>query len=620
MKAKVILLLTLFLSGTGFVSSQTAGNANGDYYYYKGDRIPVSLDRLHLSVFTLKPAPNSRIAAQPLPFKSRKVDDPKSNYDLTIVTDNSTGALTNTRAGDPYEVFVSSVKANPSVAMTQPCFITTEGKEIATSDYLYVKLKQDSDLDKVQNLAREYKLEQIGQNEFMPLWITLRCTPQTTGSCLAVANRIFETGMFAAAVPDFLSDDLNCANDPMFDEQWGLYNPSYPNCDISICDAWFNATGKGIIIAILDQGVELTHQDLRANIYSQSYDSETGTSPSKVYGSHATHCAGIAAAAKDNGIQIAGVAPQAKIMSVSNTLNATADSRIKRADGINWAWQHGAAVISNSWGSSVKFEAIDDAIKNALTKGRGGKGTLVCFSSGNEYASGVGYPANCNADILAVGSISQNGKRTAFSNYGTALDVVAPGNDILSTLPGNAVGTMSGTSMACPHVAGAAALLLENNPELTARQANNIIEQSTKKIGGYAYAKTFGRNNGTWNNEMGYGLIDAAAISSYLGPYSLKAMQKVQEESEEVMPQEGIVSLITDQASAQTVVRFDLVTPQNAQIRISSMIGGNESYTYMISEGMNEITVPTSAFTPGFYVVTLMSDGKVIDRGKFVKQ
>lgn len=173
--------------------------------------------------------------------------------------------------------------------------------------------------------------------------------------------------------------------------------------------------------------------------------------------------------------------------------------------------------------------------------------------------------------------------------------------------------------MACPHVAGLVALLLENNPELTAKQANNIIERYTKKIGGYAYANKTGRSNGTWNNEMGYGLIDAAAVSAYLGPYSVRTIQNGENKSEGIESCEGITSLSADPLSAQAVVRFELTNPRNVRIMIRKMLGGNETYTYPASEDVNEITINTSAFSPGFYVVTLLSDDRVIDTGKLIK-
>ena len=117
------------------------------------------------------------------------------------------------------------------------------------------------------------------------------------------------------------------------------------------------------------------------------------------------------------------------------------------------------------------------------------------------------YPANCNDTILAVGAIKNDGSRADFSHYGAALDIVAPGVNVLSTLPHNKTGYNDGTSMACPHVAGVAALILERNSELTATQVNSIINGNAKKIEGVDFDVT--KSDGTWNEEYGYGLVDA---------------------------------------------------------------------------------------------------------------
>ncbi|MCS2764992.1 S8 family serine peptidase [Bacteroides thetaiotaomicron] len=124
----------------------------------------------------------------------------------------------------------------------------------------------------------------------------------------------------------------------------------------------------------------------------------------------------------------------------------------REPDGINFAWRNGASVISNSWSSSVAYSIINDAISNALTSGRSGKGCVVVFATGNDYSSTVGYPANCNPDILAVGSNNRNGSRSSFSNYGTALDIVAPGENVCTTTGSNYSTSISGTSFSCPTV------------------------------------------------------------------------------------------------------------------------------------------------------------------------
>ena len=133
----------------------------------------------------------------------------------------------------------------------------------------------------------------------------------------------------------------------------------------------------------------------------------------------------------------------------------------------------------------------------------------IVFATGNGApdANGISYPANCNDTILAVGSIDSTGTRAASSQYGPGLDLVAPGVNIVSTTYDHTTGVMSGTSMACPHVAGVAALILQRNPELTVTQVNSIICRNAKKLSGVSFNET--KPDGTWNNEYGYGLVDA---------------------------------------------------------------------------------------------------------------
>ncbi len=359
-------------------------------------------------------------------------------------------------------------------------------------------------------MALENKVQIIEQNKFMPLWYTLRCTKSTRYNSLEIANFFYETGLFASSMADFLTNDLLCTNDPNFDQLWGLNNSSNPNIDINICEAWNITEGMGINVAVIDTGIELTHIDLQGNISSISYDTESNSSPSQIFEEHGTHVSGTIGAIKDNNTQVVGVAPKATLISVSNSFAPTSNSRIKRADGINWAWQNGADIINNSWGSSVQFEVIDDAINNALINGRNGKGTIIVFATGNDNGS-VNSPANSNPDILSVGSITSSGSRSSFSNFGNELDVVAPGSGIYSTLLNNTIGPLSGTSMAAPHVSGIAALILSVNPNLTGLEVRDIIEKTSQKISSFSYTNVSGRPNGTWNSQVGYGLVDAFA-------------------------------------------------------------------------------------------------------------
>ena len=349
-----------------------------------------------------------------------------------------------------------------------------------------------------------------------------------------------------------MSDDgPKCVNDAFFSNQWALSNTGQnggtSGMDVRACDAWDITKGTAsIVVAVLDHGFEMNHPDLQANTFGTGFDTESGTTPAQVLGDHGTACAGIVSAVDNNSIGVSGIAPNCRIMSVSNSLLGNTNSRIKRADGINWAYQNGAAVISNSWTSSTQHQEIDDAISDALTLGRSGLGTCVVFATGNDNLSTVGYPANAMTGILSVGAMSPCAQRKNpsscdgenwGSNYGTQLDVMAPGVWIPTTdrqgsngyntssgTAGNYTQTFNGTSSATPHVAGLCALILSVNPCLTRLQVNNIIERTARKVGAYSYTTTAGRNNGTWNSQMGYGLIDADAAVRMAGTAYLQNM------------------------------------------------------------------------------------------------
>lgn len=352
----------------------------------------------------------------------------------------------------------------------------------------------------------------------MPLWYKLGLKPNTIGTSIDLANEFFESGLFVDVDPAFIFDfDQNCTSDPNFFNLWGL-NPLF-EFDINVCDAWTISEGTGIKVGVLDNGVYKQHNDLNDNISDLSYDTQTGSSPSVFtdFKNHGTHVAGIIAAEKNNSLQVVGVSPQSKIISISNTLEASANISEELADGINWGWKNGADIISNSWGdygglyyNLIHSALLENAILDALNNGRNGLGTLLVFASGNS-APDIDYPANFHKDILCVGAININGARRSTSGYGSKLDIVAPGDNILSTISYQSIQYRSGTSMAAPHASGVAALTLSINPCLSNTQVNDLIEQTAKKNPNYTFDNISQRPNGTWNNELGYGLVDAYA-------------------------------------------------------------------------------------------------------------
>lgn len=495
MFSKTIMGMKYVLSILLLVSCFTSAIAQTSFYYYKGKKMPLAVNDNKVCVSIPK---NKEGTCKEL-LKDINV------LDTIIDTDFNINII---RRSDLNKLSASnSWRKELKFILLSSCYNTIDGSEVFSTPYLNVRLKKSQDINLLSLYAERYRLRILKQDPFLPLWYILSVTSETGSSALDVANTLWESGDFAASEPDLSSNDLTCSYDPMFSLQWGLQNSSNPGIDISVTPAWNYATGKNVKIAILDTGVDLNHIDLSANICNLSYDTETYSSPSIVHSYHGTHCAGIAAAVKDNNIHIAGVAPDATIVSISNSLEGSTNSRLKRADGIIWAYTHGADIISNSWHSTTHHAAIDEAIQEAFRYGRQGKGCVIVFASGNGSSNNVAYPANCNDTILAVGAIRREGLRIGISNYGTKLDLVAPGHNIYSTIPNNQTLIDTGTSMACPHVAGVAALILERNSELTVNQVNSIICSNAYKISGVDFNIT--KPDGSWNEEYGYGLVNA---------------------------------------------------------------------------------------------------------------
>lgn len=393
-----------------------------------------------------------------------------------------------------------------------------------------------SDIVHLKKMALKNNVEIARSNEFMPEWYVLKCSKSSKGNALVMANLFHESGMFEIAEPSFLTKtSASCTNDPNFNSQWGLKNTGQNGgtvgVDIKACEAWGITKGSSnITIAVFDDGVDKTHPDL-TNLSPFSYDGHTSTSPSVIRGNHGTACAGIIGANSNNSLGVTGVAPGCKIMPISIKFDPQGQgigtSFEGYANAINYAWQNGAAVISNSWSGFLPSSLMDEAYVNALTKGRNNLGTVIVFASMNNNSTLVAYPANSNVSFLVVGAISPCGQRKSptscdgntgwGSNYGTTLDVVAPGVLIPTTDIKGAAGynatdyklDFDGTSSATPHAAALAGLILSVNPNLTQKQVVEFISRSTQKVGGYSYLTTTGRSYGTWNEEMGYGLINA---------------------------------------------------------------------------------------------------------------
>lgn len=549
----LILLFALSNIVLGFSQSE---NTIENYYYYKGEKFYIDVDYSRISIVSNGKIPISiienRISVSDIGIKNQIksytiqniIEISKRDKESIVDIYNTEIDFPEKIDSDEYLSYIQNLKMENDVVMASPAY-KVKSKKLGISNNFYVKLYKKDDIGLLTDLAKKYSLQVLGYNEFMPLWYTLSCSKQTPYNTIEISNIFYESMLFESSEPEFLYHDLAATNDPFFSSQWGLKNTGQysgtSGIDINAEEAWGITTGSSSIkVAIFDHGFEMNHPDLQNNVYGTGYDATTGTSPALVRGSHGTACTGIVGAQQNNSIGVSGVAPSTSLMSISISLYLS-DTPQQLANGFNWAWQNGADVISNSWGGYAPSTIIEDAIENTISNGRNGKGTVVVFAAGNSDDTNIIYPGVSNPDIIVVGAVNPRGERKSKytydqeswwgSCYGTQLDIVAPGVFIPTTdrqgvngyntssgTDGDYFLNFNGTSSACPHVAGLAALILSRDPSFTATQVRDLIESTAQKVGGYSYQTTSGRPNGTWNYEMGYGLIDSYAAVTAVCP------------------------------------------------------------------------------------------------------
>ncbi|MFP2906733.1 S8 family peptidase [Pyxidicoccus sp. 3LFB2] len=299
--------------------------------------------------------------------------------------------------------------------------------------------------------------------------------------------------------------------DPNLSSQWGLQK-------IRAMEAFDISMGSpSISIAIIDEGVNVAHEDLSCKLPGYDAVTQTDNQEPQPGDGHGTSCAGIAAARANNSRGGVGVAPNCLVMPIRiarglpNGNWFTTDAMI--ADGLRKAVSRGADVLSNSWGGGSPSSVITSAFTFAQTNGRGGRGCPIAIATGNEDRRGVGYPANLSPTIpglLAVGASNQwdqrksrtsrDGETWWGSNYGPEVDVVAPGVKIFATDitgaagygAGNYVPDFNGTSSATPHVAGLMGLILSVDPDLRSWEVEDIIKLSADELGAAGRDEEFG--------------------------------------------------------------------------------------------------------------------------------
>ena len=369
----------------------------------------------------------------------------------------------------------------------------------------------------------------------------------------------------ASPVPQTKSNDSDMPfDDPELIKQWhyhniGKYPGSVPGADANVFEAWKTETGKpNVIVAVVDGGIDVKHEDLVDNLWvnpgeipGNGIDDDGNGYIDDIYGwnfvsgngnitldgvGHGTHVAGTVAARNNNGIGVGGVAggdgtPDSGVRLMSCQKfegnydgDNTDDLSASAEDAFRYSADNGAVISQNSWGYTYADvwpasmqAAMDYFIQYAGCDNDGNqlpdspmKGGVVIVAAGNDNADALYYPGAYEPTI-AVSAMAPNWKRSWYSNYSSWVDIMAPGGDhyfsggyVFSTLPGNTYGEMAGTSQACPHVSGIAALIVSHfgGPGFT-------NEMLTERLLGSLRPENIDLQNPDYAGRLGVGYIDA---------------------------------------------------------------------------------------------------------------
>jgi len=325
------------------------------------------------------------------------------------------------------------------------------------------------------------------------------------------------------AEPNYVAQAFYFPNDPYFSYQWNFGAPEQHG--IGMTTAWDIVQGSpDVVVAIVDTGIAYENYsnygvapDLSGTVFVPGYDFVNNDSHPNDDNSHGTHVAGTVAQRTGNGMGTAGVAFQTALMPVKVLDKRGSGTYSNIAKGIRYAAEHGAQVINLSLGGSVPSATLQDALAFAYNKG-----VTIVAAAGNDGLGTISYPAAYDDYVIAVGATRYDGSRAYYSNYGSSLDLMAPGGDITVDQNGDGAGDgilqntfdpntknpksfgywlFQGTSMASPHVAGAAALLIAHGTAHSPDEIRSVLQETARDLGTTA----------GWEAGYGWGLLDVAA-------------------------------------------------------------------------------------------------------------
>ena len=462
---------------------------------------------------------------------------------------------------------INTLLSDSMIVSVRNVYKTNDNLEFSFTDEIIVKFKSDIEISTKQKLIDEFNLVGTKITKIYEVFCVSKYV-----DIADIANKLYESGNFEFAYPNIICKPelFVFPNDPYFQNQITCHNTGQtfnghtgtPDADIDAPEAWNLTTGcSDIVIAVFDEGVTSDHPDLpnsrQIRLSGSNFGSGNVNDPSPTGDdNHGNACSGIIAATMNNNQGIAGIAPGSRIMPIRWDATTTSP---EMADGIVFAVNNGATIISNSWGYGTDnnnfIPAIVSAIQYAINNN-----VVVIFAAGNTAKHNscsdngfVTFPANANVNsLITVGASDRYDNQADYSPTNSLIDIVAPSHKAYPTeaysplcggisgetfemwtidipgedgynswptsgihppstgeeLPGGGTnflsytGRFGGTSHACPVVAGVAALILSLNPDLTPQDVFNLLISTADKVGSYSY------NNGRCD-EMGFGRVNA---------------------------------------------------------------------------------------------------------------
>ena len=404
----------------------------------------------------------------------------KIDVQATNITSNPFESLDRAR-----EARIQNVQSTQNEPSSVNTFKTNSVTSLDSNQY-FVKFKETVSFDVISRVLTPYVYNMLGSSKHRTFAIS-------TNDYLGL-----ETAL--SGLVDYIEKESDIkieadTNDTYYTNQWGLTAANIP-------PVWDYTTGSNdVSVCIIDTGFSNTHPDLKSNMFRQGWDYANGGEVLDDPDGHGTMVAGIIAADSNNYKGIAGINRNTFIIPLKIPLIGEYFDTSKIIEALYDAGDSGCDVINMSLGGPTFSPTFNNAVQYAYSQG-----SIIIASAGNDATKGnpINYPASYN-NVISVGSINSSLNRSSFSNYNNYVDVVAPGENILTTNNNDWYEYVSGTSFSAPHVAGIAALIKSVKPDLTTNNFMDLIKTTSRDLGTTGY-----------DNQYGYGLINATSMLDQL--------------------------------------------------------------------------------------------------------